>query len=281
MSPGGLVKKNQRPAEPFAADKLRASLVRAGARGEIAELIVEQIQAQVDEGTSTNAIHRLAHRMLKRHSKRAAVTYSLKRALQQLGPSGFPFEQFCGRLFEAMGYEVEYDVIMPGRCVSHEVDVVARNEQRTIFAECKFHNHPSYRNDVKLPLYIHSRSLDLAETPPGQHEEFWILSNTVFSEDALTYADCVGLILAGHNTDHYPLTRELINRHKLHPLTCLSRLTQAQKHRLIQDNVILCREIVAEPPVLAPLGLAKHEEKAVLRECRHILECVEAREENP
>lgn len=275
------VRKSQRNREPFSAEKLRISLRRAGASRQAINEVMEQIRPQLRDGISTTAIQRMAGRLLKRRSRKAAVTYSLKRALLQLGPSGFPFEQFCGRLFEAMGYKVEYNQTLAGRCVTHEVDIVARRNGKTLFAECKFHNRAGYRNDVKMPLYIKARSMDLQHTEQGAHDQFWLLSNTMFSEDALTYADCVGLILAGHNTDHYPLTRDLINQHGLHPITCLSRLKQAHKRALIDADVLLCREVIEQPGVLTPLNISDRETDIVLRECRDIIQSAQAKDEEP
>jgi hypothetical protein len=66
-----------------------------------------------------------------------------------------------------MGYTVAYNRFLQGRCVQHEIDIIAERDGRRLFAECKFHNRATYRNDVKLPLYLRARSLDLAATGRG------------------------------------------------------------------------------------------------------------------
>jgi len=271
------VRKSGGVREPFSEEKLRRSLQRAGASDAQVEEVVEEVTRRMYDGITTGKVYRMARQALKRRSKRASLTYSLKRALLDLGPTGYPFEQFCGRLFEAMGYRVRYNQTIAGRCVTHEVDLIAEKNGERLFAECKFHNHPSHKNDVKIPLYIQGRAQDLADSDDGCHHAFWILTNTIFSDDALRYGECVGLILAGHNTDHFPLTRELINRHGLHPVTCMTRLKVGHKRILIDNNVILCRELLEKPGHLDLLGLNDKQREQVLNEARDILECARVR----
>jgi len=281
QEPGIEVRKSDGQREPYSRRKLRNSLRRAGASQPMVEEVVADLEPRLKDGVSTGRLYRMARQALKQRSRRSAITYSLKRALLDLGPSGFPFEQFCGRLFEAMGYTVAYNRFLQGRCVQHEIDVIAERDGRRLFAECKFHNRATYRNDVKLPLYLRARSLDLAATGEGRHDAFWVLSNTTYSEDALAYGECEGLILAGHNTDHYPLTRGLINQHGLHPITCLGSLKVAQKRSLIEAGAVLCRDLVDQPRLLEPLRLDERQRERVLRECNEILDRGKVRRESP
>ena len=275
------VRKSDGLREPYSRRKLRNSLRRAGASKSTVEEVVAALEPQLKDGVSTGRLYRMACKALRQRSRRTAITYSLKRALLDLGPSGFPFEQFCGRLFEAMGYRVVYNQFLQGRCVQHEIDIIAERDGRRLLAECKFHNRATYRNDVKLPLYLRARSLDLAATREGQHDAFWVLSNTTYSEDALAYGACEGLILAGHNTDHYPLTRGLINQHGLHPITCLGSLKVAQKRRLIEAGAVLCRDLIDQPGLLDPLRLEERQRERVRRECNEILDRGQVRRESP
>ncbi|WP_083499431.1 ATP cone domain-containing protein [Thioalkalivibrio nitratireducens] len=278
---GGIeVRKSDGQREAYSREKLRRSLRWAGAGKAMAEEVLADVEPRLRDGITTGKLYRMARKALQRRSRGTAITYSLKRALIDLGPSGFPFEQFCGRLFEAMGYQVHYNRFVQGRCVQHEIDIIAERDGARLFAECKFHNRATYRNDVKLPLYLRARSVDLLVGEDGKHDAFWVLSNTTYSEDALAYADCEGLILAGHNTDHYPLTRGLINEHGLHPLTCLNSLKVAQKRNLIDAGAVLCRDLLEKPRLLEPLRLDARQRERVRRECREILERGKVRRES-
>jgi hypothetical protein len=273
------VRKSDGQREAYSREKLRTSLRRAGASESMVEEVIADLEPRLRDGISTGRLYRLARKALQQRSRPTAITYSLKRALFELGPSGFPFEQFCGRLFEAMGHRVTYNQFVQGRCVEHEIDIIAERDGRRLFAECKFHNRVSYRNDVKVPLYLHSRSEDLAAAKDGRHDAFWVLSNTTFTDDALAYGECAGVILAGHNTDHYPLTRGLINDHGLHPVTCVGSLKVAQKRDLIEAGAVLCRDLLDQPDYLDPLRLDDRQRRRVQQECREILQRGQARKE--
>ncbi|MCH5685183.1 restriction endonuclease [Niabella sp. W65] len=78
-----------------------------------------------------------------------------------LGPTGFPFEKLTAAILESMGYSTRTGVIVPGHCVKHEIDVIATKEEHHIMVECKFHNRQGFVSDVKIPLYIQSRFLDV------------------------------------------------------------------------------------------------------------------------
>lgn len=41
------------------------------------------------------------------------------------GPEGYPFEKYVARLLAKMGYAARTNIVARGRCISHELDVVA------------------------------------------------------------------------------------------------------------------------------------------------------------
>lgn len=77
---------------------------------------------------TTNKIYQLAFKMLKGKSRVSASKYKLKKALMQLGPSGFPFEKLVGKIMEQEGFKTNVGVIVQGNCVQYEVDVIAQKD---------------------------------------------------------------------------------------------------------------------------------------------------------
>ena len=187
----------------FSQGKLKQSLLRSGASNERADEIVEQIMETLVEGISTRKIYKTAFRMLKNYSRPTAARYKLKQAIMELGPSGFPFEQFIGELLKHKGYQTQVGVIVQGHCVKHEIDVIAEKDEHHYMVECKFHNRQGYVSDVKIPLYIQSRFLDVEKQwkqLDGHAEKFhqgWVVTNTRFSDDAAQYGMCMNLNLVG------------------------------------------------------------------------------------
>jgi len=130
----------------------------------------------------------------------AATHYSLKKSLQELGPTGFEFEIFVAKYFGAIGYETIVGVQKQGKYVSHEVDVVAKLQDKFSYVECKFHNDSGKKNDIQIALYVKARWDDLKDGQKGKLiKDFYLVSNTAFTSDAITYAKGVGLKLLGIN----------------------------------------------------------------------------------
>jgi hypothetical protein len=246
---------------PFAAEKLRSSLHRAGATQAISELILDAVLPLVRSGISTKKLYRIAYDLLKERSKHLAARYRLKQAIMDLGPSGFPFERFVARILEQEGYRVEVGSIVEGKCVKHEVDVIALKGEQHFMVECKYH-HPGRTCDVKIPLYIQARFKDVEERwklIPGHATKFhqgWVVTNTRFTSDALQYGQCAGL----------ESLKDRIDRSGLYPLTCLSSLSRAEKQQLLDMGVVLCKEICQETALLSRAGVRPARFDAVLKE---------------
>src|SRR3989338_5081017 len=138
--------------EEFHGGKLLDSLTWAGASSGVRDKIVQHIAREIEDGMSTSAIYRHAFELLHKFETPVAARYSLKRAIADLGPSGFPFEKFVAEIFKANGYETLTDQIVDGHCIDHEIDVIAWNENKLIMAEAKFHNELGMKSDLKVAL---------------------------------------------------------------------------------------------------------------------------------
>ena len=126
----------------------------------------------------------------------------------ELGPSGFPFEQFVAEIFRSKGYETVTDQIVLGGCVEHEIDVVAWKKDELIMNEVKFHGDIGLKSDLKVVLYVHARFEDLAENVyeyGGKTHKLtggWLITNTKFTVSAIKYAVCKKMNIVGWN---YPV----------------------------------------------------------------------------
>ena len=116
--------------EPFSEFKLARSLRRSGSSPRLTEEIVNHIRKGLKQGTKTRDIYSRAREILEREKEPLAARYNLKDGLMALGPSGHPFEAFVGEIMKTLGYKVSLRQILKGKCVNHEVDVVARKGNR-------------------------------------------------------------------------------------------------------------------------------------------------------
>lgn len=266
-----LVKKADGSEEQFRSDKLRRSLKRAGANGVEIEEVVRRIEAEIHDGITTEAIYRKAFSVLRDREKPAAAKYSLRRALFGLGPTGFPFEDFIARLFEAEGYTTKTRLTIRGKCATHEIDVAGYKPDHSFVVEAKFHSRPGVKSDLQVAMYSYARYLDLKEKSVCKGDvcgvvSLYLITNTKFSKAAIDYASCAGIELIGWNTPKGNSLEERIERVGLYPITVLASLSTAQKAALLKDNIILCRELLEGPHLLENRGISPRKIQDALAE---------------
>lgn len=263
--------------EPFDIEKLRLSLQRAGATEQAIERILTDTLNEYTPGISTRKIYKRAFKFLRKKEKPHAARYKLKQAIMELGPSGFPFERLVGALLDSLGYTSQVGQIVQGRCVQHEIDVVAHRAGMHILVECKYHNQPGRISDVKVPLYIKARFDDIRERWEQEHQpqylfdKGWIFTNTRFSADALKYGTCAGLKLISWDFPAKENLRELIDHSGLFPLTSLTSLSKTEKQQLLTQGLVLCKEVLQNPASLLQAGIPLPRHKAIYLEVEALL----------
>lgn len=245
--------------ESFDPEKLRFSLLHSGATEEATEQVIKDIVPEIKDGMSTHDIYSHAFKLLAQVNTKVARRYSLRRAVMQLGPSGFPFEDFVAEILRAQGLECLTRQVVLGGCVPHEVDVVAYNEKKLIMIEAKFHNELGIKSDLKVVLYIKARFDDLRENVfnyGGQDRvvtDSWLITNTKFSSTAIHYGICKGMTLVGWNYPEKGNLQDMIEEAGLHPITCLTSITDTDKKTLLTAGVVLCSKIKEKPEVISQL----------------------------
>jgi hypothetical protein len=256
-----LIKKANGKLEPFDIEKLAESLKRSKVSKNVADQIANHILQELEEGMTSQDIYKHAFSLLHTLEHRTALRYSLKKAILDLGPSGFPFEQLVAEVFKSQGYTTVTDQIVRGKCAEHEVDVVAWKEDSLVMSEVKYHSQEGLKSDLKIVLYVKARFDDLSTMTytygavPQKLSEGYLITNTKFTITAIKYAACQNLKVIGWN---YPLDgnlHDLIDAAQLHPLTCLHTLSDHDKKMLLDKNIILCKTLFEDRKILKDIGL--------------------------
>jgi len=265
-----LITKADGLQEAFDPVKLEHSLSLAGASSTARARVVAHMLEELRPGMRTEDIYHHAFELLKKEeAPPVAARYSIKRAVLELGPSGFPFEQFLSEVLRSLGWSARPDVTLIGRCAPHEVDVLAEKQGKRVGIEAKFHNDPGGKTDIKDALYVKARYDDLKQAPlqSSRVDEGWLVTNTQFTQNAIRYARCSNLTLIGWD---YPRTRGLlsmIEEGKVHPITCLTTLSDGEKRRLLESKVVLCKSVTTSH-LLQEYGVKPDRVPRVLDEAR-------------
>ncbi len=270
-----LIKKSSGELVPFSSEKLESSLFRSGASPELIEKITHSVLSLPNEHLTTKDVYKHAFRLLRKSSFQLAARYKLQKAILELGPSGYPFEEYIGHLFAFQGLETKVGVVLNGKQITHEVDVWAKNHQVQYIVECKHHSNQNYKSDIKVVLYVHARFNDVVsqlKKRQGQHLDYkcWIVTNTRFTADAIAYASGENIELMAWNFPSKGNLRERIDISGLYPITCLCSLTKSEKQILLDQKVVLCKELIDQPKLLN--FIRSNKTKKVIDECQSLVQ---------
>jgi hypothetical protein len=194
--------------------------------------------------------------------------YSLKQAIMLLGPTGYPFEDFIGEVLQAHGYTTQTRQLLTGKCVTHEVDVVAEKQGEKAMVEAKFHNNSGTRSDVRVALYVKARFDDVKER--YGFTKAWLVTNTKTTLDANAYATCSGMNVISWNYPDKGSLRDLIEESQLHPITMLTTISAQQKLKLLQNHIVMCRNLLDNTHHLDTLGLSHQQKEDTLAELKYV-----------
>lgn len=261
----------------FNPDKLKQALASSGAMRDEQEKITRMVTQKLYDGIPTGKIYRMAFDLLKSESYKMAGRYKLKNAIMELGPTGFPFEKFVGKIFETMGYEVQTGIIVHGKCVTHEIEKKKKKPGEMLMIECKFHSDNLTKSSVQVPLYIHSRFQDVKATwekEYGQNIRYQggVVTNTRFSDDAVNYGNCAGLMVISWDYPAGNGLKHIIDKSGLHPVTSLISLTKAQKQQVLEKGIVLCNELDNSRNLLKEMGIQERQIENILREAENLTE---------
>ncbi len=271
-----LIVKANGAKEAFDVEKLRASLLRAGATDESIDNVLDHINEELYDGITTSEIYSHAFQLLKQWKKPIAHRYSLRRAVMDLGPSGFPFEDFVAEVLRSQGFEAVTRQIVLGGCVPHEVDVVAWNDKKLIMCEAKFHNELGVKSDIKVALYIKARFDDLKDNvfkyggKERNLDEGWLITNTKFSSTAIHYGVCKNLVMIGWNYPEKGNLQDMIEENKLFPITCLTTLSTENKKTILASGTVMCSSFLNDPSLFQSLLGNKFDYGPVIKEINEL-----------
>lgn len=271
-----LVTKASGEIELFDENKLINSLKRAGANDNVINQTLDEIESILYHEISTKIIYNRAFNILNIKNKTSAVKYELKNSLHKLGPNGYVFECFIGKLFEYLGYNTEVSSIISGKFVTHEIDVLAIKDNKQTFIECKYHLKGEKSVGVQVPLYVNSRFNDIIAVRKknkiykGVEFEGQIVTNTRFSSDAIAYGEGMNLKLLGWDYPYHEGLKEIIEKEKIYPITLLDRINKSLKTKMFENKLITTRQILEDNSLLNYYNLHSNLKQKIIDQVKSI-----------
>jgi len=271
------IKNNAGETVDFEISKLENSLRNSGADENSVKKVLETVLPKCFEGITTGELYRMAFEELKKISNSVAARYSLKKALLELGPAGFYFEQWIARVFQNIGYKTETGQLIKGHAVTHEADVIAKKDKKTYWVECKFRNAEDTKISVTTPMYVLSRIKDISNIQYnlfGTQTEFtdgWLITNTYFTKDSVAFAEYYGLRLLSWDFPKNNSIKNLVDQNALYPITCLTTMDGKQKQKLLENKCVLVKELFNNENLLNVLEINSENKSQVLKEAKELM----------
>lgn len=271
------VKKHSGELVPFEPNKLRYSLSRSEASEDEVNKVFQRIQPHLYEGITTRELYELAFDLLKNLRDSYAARYSLKKALRDLGPEGFYFEKWIGKVFANAGYSTVTGKTVQGHAVTHEIDVIATKGDAMLAIECKFRNDVDAKISVTTPMYFLSRVKDIKglsfsffETA-RQFTDGWLVTNAYLTADSISFGEYYKLNMLAWDYPTHNNIKHLVDNLELYPITCLTNLNGAEKNLLLKNSCILVRDLVQNPEYLEYLQTNRQQKKRILIEAQELI----------
>ncbi len=258
MSENLTIIKSSGKEQPFSREKIILSVQRAGVKKEVAEKIGQNIASRIYSKIPSANIHNMVLEELEKRNKFSRLVYDLRRAVSIIDPR--VFEEYIKKVLESHGYSCQWDVLIKGASVEHQIDIVAEKGTEKFLVECKHHYDYHKMSGLGCVLQVQARLEDVQDGFRQGKNNFnfsqaWLINNTLFSGHAITYAAAKKIRLSGWHYKEDGSLEKLIESQRIYPITILG-VNQYIENRLAEIGILTIHDLLdhAKKPELV-LGL--------------------------
>ncbi len=259
-------------------EKIIQICLRLGASHKEAVQIEQKIAWKLYEGISTQKILQMIFAFMRKPKPAVRHLFDLRRGIS-LMVSKPEFEVYVRVVLAQSGFMVQPNTILRGLCGEHEVDAIASRNGVTYLVEAK--HHANYHALTGLDESRIARAIieDVTEgyqngTSTLKVDRAMIVTNTRFSDHALAYGGCRGILQVGWASPEEFSLKEIINKHKLYPLSCLRGVSVETRLRLVDAGIVLIKQLLQQDSryLERKLGLPREAVVSIMEKARHTTE---------
>ena len=188
------------------------------------------------------------------------------------------FEMFVALVLKEYGYEVQTNQIVSGKCVEHEIDVIAKKGNETILVEAKHHEQYHTYTGLSVFLEVQAELEDLMEGYKIRKNKInftkaLIVCNTKISDHAERYATCRDIGYISWKLPKEKNLEQVIEDGKLYPITLLKGVDMITQDRLIGKGIILVKQLIEmnENELVKKTGIEKTKARDLVRKAKELL----------
>jgi hypothetical protein len=234
----------------FDKHKAIRTCIKLGASIQVASEVAEKVESRLYDGISTQMIHRMIIRFLRKYKPEVRNLFDLRKGISLMSPKP-EFELFIQTLLMNNGFEVRPSQILRGKCVEHEVDAIAKKDGVTFFVEAK--HHFSYHALTGLDESRIARAI-LEDVTEGSNpdkvgwniDHAMIVINTRYSDHAIQYGACRNILQIGWSSPANLGLQSMIEDKMLYPLSCLRGLGAEIRLKLVDSGIVLIGQLLSE-----------------------------------
>ena len=254
-----LITKADGNKEGFDKKKIIRTCLRAGADRKTAEEIAGYVEKQINNGDTTRKIYKLILAELEKGEDKTAFAYRLREAVSELPP--VTFEHFTKRILELHGYKCTWNRLIKGECITHQVDIVAKKEDKLFLVECKHHTNHHRLCGLGKALQLWARLDDIQNGFKNGKNKYnftqaWLFNNTKFSNHVKQYANAKNIKLSGWRYKGNDSVECMVHEKKVYPITLL-KIDSQLKEKLMANNMFTFLDIAHKKDELRKLVGAK------------------------
>ncbi|XHH08310.1 MAG: restriction endonuclease [Candidatus Bathyarchaeia archaeon] len=234
--------------QAYSREKVVQTCMRMGADQQTAEKVALQVERRLYEGIPTRKVLQLIFSFLRKPKPAVKHLFDLRRGISLMVPKP-EFEVFIQTILIHSGFQVEPNTVLRGLCGEHEADAIASKNGLTYFVEAK--HHQNYHGLTGLDETRIARAIleDITEAythgvTKTKIDKAVIITNTKYSTHALTYGGCRGITQIGWTTPDGSGLRDVVEKHKLYPLSCLRGVSLQTRLRLLDAGIVLIRQVL-------------------------------------